>query len=97
MQGDNPAEKTSMGENPKANLGKQPCKENKAGRQPWEKQGRETALGFQVLISRFSGGNHSRRQGDNPAEKIKRHGGWDLTLGFYRLAGFGISDTKRAS
>jgi hypothetical protein len=32
--GDNPVEKISMRENPKANPGRQPCRENKLERQP---------------------------------------------------------------
>jgi hypothetical protein len=35
-------------ENPKANPVRQPSRENKAGRQSFQKQRRETTLGFQV-------------------------------------------------
>jgi hypothetical protein len=34
IQVDNPAKKTMMVENPKANPGRQPCIENKYGRKP---------------------------------------------------------------
>jgi hypothetical protein len=34
IQEDNPTEKTRMGENPKANSGRQPCRENKKMRKP---------------------------------------------------------------
>jgi hypothetical protein len=56
-----------MRENPKANLRRKPCRENKEGRQPLvfrqlaifrlngnnlqRKQGRETTLGFQVTLN----------------------------------------------
>jgi len=38
IQGDNPAEKTRMRENPKANPRRQPYIENKAVKQPYQKQ-----------------------------------------------------------
>jgi hypothetical protein len=43
-----------MGENPKANPRKQPCRENKAGRQPYKKQGIEPTpeVGRQASIFR---------------------------------------------
>jgi hypothetical protein len=38
IQGDNPTEKTRMRENPKANPRRQPYIENKAVKQPYQKQ-----------------------------------------------------------
>jgi hypothetical protein len=50
--------KTSMGENPKANPGRQPCRENKDGRKanPGRQPCREISGGRKPSVIRFLGG-----------------------------------------
>jgi hypothetical protein len=65
--GDNPTQKTIMGENPKANLRRKPSRENKAVRQPYQKQGRETTL----LKTRRQRENPKANQGRQPCRENK--------------------------
>jgi hypothetical protein len=56
IQGDNPVEKTRKGEKPKANPGRQPCRENKGMRQPYENKKTWSKPRMKGDDPRFSGG-----------------------------------------